>query len=157
MQLDTKSFPYRVGVIGVVLDRDGRFLVVQMVQYKKNEWRFPGGGVDEGEALQDALLRELREELGTDRFEVLKESEFINQYDWDERAVKARFEKDGRMFRGQRQHQFLVRYTGTDEDIHLDPQELKQIRWVAREELPKLFVFRGQWQQVERVLKEFGI
>jgi putative (di)nucleoside polyphosphate hydrolase len=157
MKLDVGDFPYREGVIGIVRDDDGRFLVVQMVQYKKNEWRFPGGGVHAGESTKEALVREFKEELGTDKFEILKESQYINQYDWDEQAVLKRYNKDGSKYRGQRQYQYLVRFTGESDEIVPDPNELRQIRWVQREELSILFIFPGQWKQIKRVLEEFKV
>ena len=51
-----------LGVRGVVRDDQGRFLLVRH-SYAPG-WLFPGGGVDRGEALEDALVRELREEVG---------------------------------------------------------------------------------------------
>lgn len=50
---------------GVVLDQDDRILLVRFeFADGKILWAAPGGGVEEGESLQDALARELREEIG---------------------------------------------------------------------------------------------
>ena len=50
----------------VLVDRDGRFLLAQRPAGKvyAGYWEFPGGKVEPGESLVDALRRELREELG---------------------------------------------------------------------------------------------
>jgi 8-oxo-dGTP pyrophosphatase MutT (NUDIX family) len=54
--------PTAMGVAGAVLDDRGRVL---LVKHRYNPgWRLPGGGVDRGEPPQDAVLRELREEVG---------------------------------------------------------------------------------------------
>ena len=49
-----------------LIDRDGRVLIAQRPQGKSMEglWEFPGGKVESGETPEDALVRELYEELG---------------------------------------------------------------------------------------------
>jgi ADP-ribose pyrophosphatase YjhB (NUDIX family) len=53
--------------VGAVIVRDGRALVVKRGhEPRKGEWSLPGGLVELGESLVDALRRELREETGLD-------------------------------------------------------------------------------------------
>lgn len=49
-----------------LIDGDGRVLLARRPEGKAMAglWEFPGGKIDEGETLEDALVRELREELG---------------------------------------------------------------------------------------------
>ena len=54
--------------VGVLIDADGRFLLTSRPDGKvyAGYWEFPGGKVEPGEAILDALKREFVEELGVE-------------------------------------------------------------------------------------------
>jgi ADP-ribose pyrophosphatase YjhB (NUDIX family) len=54
--------PVAFGVMGLALDSRGRVLLVRQ-SYMKG-WRLPGGGANRGEPAAEAIMRELREEVG---------------------------------------------------------------------------------------------
>jgi 8-oxo-dGTP pyrophosphatase MutT (NUDIX family) len=54
---------YRVSVKALVFDRDDRLLVLQN---EDGHWELPGGGWEHGETLEQAMRREVREELGVE-------------------------------------------------------------------------------------------
>jgi 8-oxo-dGTP diphosphatase len=56
----------RILVAAAVIRREGKILIAQRPQDKHQGglWEFPGGKVEEGEPVQQALVRELEEELG---------------------------------------------------------------------------------------------
>jgi nucleoside triphosphatase len=57
----------RTIVVGLVWNRDGGLLFCRMDPERgvfPGQWGFPGGGIELGERMEDALRRELREELG---------------------------------------------------------------------------------------------
>ncbi len=154
MQFKKSELPYRKGVIGLVVDKEERILLVQMIDYGDNHWRFPGGGVDKGESDDNALLRELEEELQTNKFEIVKKSKHVSKYDWPGEVIERQYKKKGKRWRGQQQSQFLVRFTGRKLDIKPDHKELKKIKWVSVESLEEHLVFPHQWELAELVIKE---
>ena len=99
-------------------------------------------------------MRELKEELGTDKFRILKQFSFSHQYDWDETTLKV----PGNEFRGQKQTFFLVEFVGNDSKIKLDKNELKDYCWVTKDELLKKVdnkhpMLKGYKKLVEKLLK----
>ncbi len=51
-------------VTAIVLDAEGRLLLVHKTD--NNLWALPGGGVDPGESVSQAVVREVKEETGID-------------------------------------------------------------------------------------------
>jgi putative (di)nucleoside polyphosphate hydrolase len=139
------DLPYRPNVGAVLFNRDGLVLVARRADLPNAEapaggWQLPQGGIDEGEDPRQAVLRELAEEIGTDRAEVIGEHDDWLVYDLPPDLIGVALK--GR-FRGQRQRWFALRFTGEDGDIRLDLDphpEFDAWRWVRLEELPGLAV-----------------
>lgn len=54
----------RINVVAGILQKEGRVLIAQRAEAKhESRWEFPGGKVELGESEEDALVRELKEEL----------------------------------------------------------------------------------------------
>ncbi len=80
----------------------------------------PQGGIDEGEEPRGAALRELKEETGTDKAEIIGEMENWLTYDLPPHLVGIAFHGK---YRGQRQKWFALRFLGRDDDIDLYSHE----------------------------------
>ena len=65
---DSAALPVVLVVAVALVDVDGRVLIAQRPEGKAMAglWEFPGGKVEDGEAPETALIRELREEIGID-------------------------------------------------------------------------------------------
>ena len=62
-------------------------MIVQKSSYKDNEWDIPGGGIEESEKPEVAIIRELKEELGSNKFEIVKTGKLTDRYEWPEEVI----------------------------------------------------------------------
>ena len=134
------SLPYRLNVGAVLFGPDGRVLVGRRAGVAGAAWQLPQGGIDEGEDPRAAVFRELLEEIGTAKAEILAEHPDWLQYDLPEDLVGTAFK--GR-YRGHRQKWFALRFLGQDSDVRLDADphpEFDAWKWVPLAELPDLAV-----------------
>ncbi len=150
--IDKTKLPYRKAVTGYVIDDAKNFLLIQNLKYQKSHWRPPGGGIDKGEKPEKAILRELKEELATDKFEIITRGELINRYDWGEKLI-ADYKYQ---WRGAERIQFLIKFTGKKGEIRINKKELTNAKWVPLTDLSGYFNMPNQLSSAKKVLKEFG-
>ena len=139
------GLPYRRNVGAVLFNGDGLVLVARRAHLPNAEaaaggWQLPQGGIDDGEDPRGAVLRELAEEIGTAKAEIIGEHPDWLTYDLPPHLVGVALR--GR-YRGQRQRWFALRFTGVDADIRLDLDphpEFDAWRWAALADLPALAV-----------------
>ena len=132
---------YRLGVGIMLLNRDGLAFVGHRIRMPAGlaKWQMPQGGIDAGETPRQAARRELREEIGSDRAELLAESRGWFDHDVPDEIAEVMM---GSRYRGNRQKWFAVRFIGTDADINLATEhpEFDDWAWVSPERLPELVV-----------------
>lgn len=151
---DLEHLPYRRGVGILLLNRDNQVFVAQRRDTRADAWQMPQGGIDKGETPRDAALRELEEETGTAKAEIIAESCRWLAYDLPADLVPRVW---GGRYRGQTQKWFVMRFLGQDSDIDLETEspEFTAWRWAACEQLPSLIVpFKRQLYR--EVLEEFA-
>lgn len=126
----TEELPYRP-CVGLCLFNDtGKVFVGQRLD-NPTAWQMPQGGVDDGETIEQAAFRELAEEVGCNKAEIIKIAEENTFYDIPAHVL-ARLSW-GNKYRGQEQTWIAMRYLGTDEEIDLnahDHPEFSAWKWV---------------------------
>jgi len=153
--LASGSLGYRDKSLGIVINKDKDFLIVQTESYRDNDWNFPGGGIEEGETPEEAVLRELNEELGSDKFKIISKSSRQIEYDWPEFIIAKDLKKRrNKTYKGQRMNVFLVKFVGQKSDIKPDPGEIRAAKWVTLNDLRNHLNFTNQWEEAEKILKE---
>ncbi len=135
----TREAPYRRGVGMMLLNADGLVLVARRAGMNDRHWQMPQGGIDAGESPRQAALRELEEEIGTNRTEIVAEASGWIAYDLPAEVARQAW---GGAYRGQTHKWFALRFTGRDRDIDLatDQQEFDAWKWVAMETVATLVV-----------------
>lgn len=131
--------PYREGVGIALFNRDGQVFVGRRNDTAEAAWQMPQGGIDDGETPAEAAMRELGEEVGTTKAEIIGQSRGWLEYDLP--ADLADKVWRGR-YRGQRQMWFALRFLGRDADIDLEAHdaEFADWRWVPLGLTPSLIV-----------------
>ncbi len=130
---------YRPCVGLMVIGPDRRLLVGERLGSLRAAWQMPQGGIDPGESPLEAARRELLEEIGTDRAELLAEGRQWYAYDLPRKLIPAHW---GSRYRGQSQKWFAFRFIGTDADIdlHAHHAEFARWRWATADQVLRLIV-----------------
>ena len=127
--IDTDGFRANVGI--VICNNKGQVFWAR--RYRQNSWQYPQGGIDQGETPEQAMFRELNEEVGLspDDVEVLAVTKQWLRYKLPKRLIR----RDSKpLCIGQKQKWFLLRLKCKSEDVDLektDHPEFDDWRWVS--------------------------
>ncbi len=116
----------------------GHEILVLHKPRKRDQWQLPQGGMEAGENVEQAALRELREEANLS-VEVIGQSATVYQYEYP--ASYRRFRPDN--VRGQR-IRFIFARTGQDAKVQVDGKEIDGFVWVRREDIGR-YIRRKQY------------
>ncbi|MGD0498345.1 MAG: NUDIX hydrolase [Bryobacteraceae bacterium] len=140
---DDRRYPQRplVGVGAILLQRDRVLMVLRGKQPLEGWWSLPGGLLEIGESLADAVRREVREETG---LEVRPA------------GVVEIFERIMRDPQGVPEYHFVL----VDYLCHVVGGEVRAasdaraVEWVRRRDLPKLRITEGTLAVIEKAFRE---
>lgn len=151
---------YRPNVGVVLFNREGRVWLGRRINTPgPQNWQFPQGGVDKGEDVLKAALRELREETGVVSADYLGRTDDWITYDFPEDYRGSKLAKG---WRGQKQVWFALRFTGEDREVNLLAHrhvEFDAWRWADLEEAPQLVVpfKRAAYEAVVQAFRSFAL
>ena len=71
MKLEYQRRPYRPCVGIMLINSNNQIFAGQRIDNHLEAWQMPQGGIDEGEDVETACFREMKEEIGTDKASII--------------------------------------------------------------------------------------
>lgn len=134
--------------VSAVVFREDKFLMVVGKDWPEGAWCFPQGGINKDETHLVAITRELKEELGTEKFRVLTKSEIDHMYLFPD---KTRRKKE---YEGQFQTIWFVEFFGEFDSVTLKTNELLKHQWFDKNAVVENMLYPEQKEVFSRALIE---
>jgi len=143
---------YRKGVSALIINSRNEFLLVNLESFEDKYFSVPGGGLEQGETLEAAVYREVREELGIEK-DSLK---FVGK---SQDPVRFKYKvititRGGKNYEGSERYFFGLRFVGTDDEIHLKEDEVRAYKWVPFVQLKDYLLFDNQLLETSEKITE---
>jgi len=125
--LDREGYRPNVGIILI----NGKNEVFWGKRIREHSWQFPQGGIKHGESPEQAMYRELHEEIGLlqEHVRILGRTRDWLRYEVPKQWIRREWRNT---YRGQKQIWFMLRLIGRDSDVSLrasDHPEFDAWRW----------------------------
>jgi putative (di)nucleoside polyphosphate hydrolase len=147
---ETPDVKYRLNVAAILRNSAGKILICERID-RAGAWQFPQGGVDDGETLEQALIRELREEISVAAaaYKILSSKGPYFYLFGNGKGVRG--------FQGKEQHYFLADFTGDPSAINVETEhpEFRAIRWVSPDEFKVGWLPKMKREVYRSVFKDF--
>jgi putative (di)nucleoside polyphosphate hydrolase len=136
---------YRPCVGAVLINSDGLVFAGRRIDAPLADgggaWQMPQGGMDEGEASEAAMYRELAEETSVSK-DMVAVLDYHDEWLYYDLPVGLASVLWGGVFKGQRQKWYALRYLGDDNDINIATAEpeFSAWRWMKKDEIIRKIV-----------------
>jgi putative (di)nucleoside polyphosphate hydrolase len=153
MSKNLTNLPYR-SCVGIFLFNDDKKIFVGERLDNPGSWQMPQGGINEGERIEDAALREMREETGTNSAEIVRVSDQVYTYELPHHLLGKLWQGK---YKGQEQRWVALRFTGEEREITLYDgvhPEFMAYQWVDIDHVCD-YIVPFKMETYQSVLKEF--
>ncbi len=143
---------YRKGVSALIVNKKNGFLLVNLESFEEKYFAIPGGGAEQRETLEEAVYREIYEELGISQ----KNLQIVGQSDTPVRFKfkEIKLNRDGVEYEGSERYFFGFRFIGQDSEIKILNGEIRSYKWVPYDDLKDYLLFDNQLQETLEKIKE---
>ncbi len=124
-----KKFSQPFVVVGAIIEKDNKFLLVQEGRVEAGKWNQPAGWLDLKEGIIEGAKREIKEETGLD----IKFIGLLGVYNLI-KPIDKKYVKQGFVHAVK----FIFAAKPLSNDIKFDPDELLNVKWFAIEEIKDL-------------------
>jgi putative (di)nucleoside polyphosphate hydrolase len=148
------DLPYRMGVGLMIINEQNKIFVGKRIESRNQfAWQMPQGGIDVGETPSKAALREMHEEIGCNKGEIIAETTNWYCYDLPKKIIPKMWSGQ---YRGQKQKWFLIKFLGLDSEINLQTEhpEFLNWKWIKPQQLSS-HVIPFKKHLYDSVFKEF--
>jgi putative (di)nucleoside polyphosphate hydrolase len=144
---------YRKGVSALIINKNQEFLLINLVSFKEEYFAIPGGGIEEGESLEQAVYREIQEEVGIEK----KYLELVGKSDVPIR-FSFKLNHGGKEYKGSERNFFGFHFLGNNTEIKLQVGEVRTFKWVPFAKLKDYLLFNNQLAETsEKIVEIFPI
>ncbi|MBK73641.1 MAG: NUDIX domain-containing protein [Verrucomicrobiales bacterium] len=147
---------YRSNVAALMINKDGYLLVCERLR-NPGAWQFPQGGVNEGESLEAAIVREVEEEIGLEPKDYrVERSKGVYRYDYPPEAQKNKLSHKVD-FVGQEQTYFLCQLNERVTEVNLmqEPREFRAAKWIRPSEFESGWLPDFKKKTYREVMRDF--
>ena len=143
---------YRKGVSALIVNENNEFLLVNLESFEDKYFAIPGGGVEQGETLEDAAYREIHEELGIGKrsLQLVGRSEISVRF----RFKEIKLTHNGKEYEGSERYFFGFRFLGADDEIKPHDGEVRVCKWAPFAQLKDYLLFDNQLQETSEKIAE---
>lgn len=143
---------YRKGVSALIINKNQEILLVNLEAFEERFFAIPGGGIEDGETREDAVYREINEELGIHKnvLELVGESSDPLHIIFKTGTLH----RDGVEYDGMERYFFGFRFIGDATEIRCQEVEVRAYRWVTFRELKNYLLFDNQLEETIEKIRE---
>ena len=133
-----RPWQYRPNVACLLYRKNGDNIEILLAErnHPAGHWQLPQGGTD-GEDLETAGARELREEIGTNKFKPITSFKDLHKYKFGNNYGGRAGVKSSQIlgYKGQKQGLFIAEFFGKDSDITINFWDHRAWKWVDLEKV----------------------